>query len=155
MSEGVKNVIVIIYNLYNLVCWKIFYIWIKSVLGNYETTLYSYFLSGDIDWYGYRWTDVHCFSIVDHWWHYSIGDVTFIMDQEEEIQQAEEELCIRFAAEYHEYLERIGLASVEEHELTGLTKDIRLDVVAVTKEYRALYGPDTVSWYRSYEAEIR
>lgn len=52
-------------------------------------------------------------------------------------------------------MERIGLASVEEHELTGLTKDIRLDVVAVTKEYRALYGPDTVSWYRSYEAEIR
>ena len=84
MSEGVKNVIVIIYNLYNLVCWKIFYIWIKSVLGNYETTLYSYFLSGDIDWYGYRWTDVHCFSIVDCRWHYSIGDVTFIMDQEEE-----------------------------------------------------------------------
>ena len=80
MSEGVKNVIVIIYNLYNLVCWKIFYIWIKSVLGNYETTLYSYFLSGDIDWYGYRWTDVHCFSIVDCRWHYSIGDVTFIMD---------------------------------------------------------------------------
>ena len=83
MSEGVKNVIVIIYNLYNLVCWKIFYIWIKSVLGNYETTLYSYFLSGDIDWYGCRWTDVHCFSIVDCRWHYSIGDVTFIMDQEE------------------------------------------------------------------------
>ena len=84
MSEGVKNVIVIIYNLYNLVCWKIFYIWIKSVLGNYETTLYSYFLSGDIDRYGYRWTDVHCFPIIDHWWHYSIGDVTFIIDQEEE-----------------------------------------------------------------------
>ena len=84
MSEGVKNVIVIIYNLYNLVCWKIFYIWIKSVLGNYETTLYSYFLSGDIDRYGCRWTDVHCFSIIDYWGHYSIGDVTFIIDQEEE-----------------------------------------------------------------------
>ena len=84
MSEGVKNVIVIIYNLYNLVCWKIFCFWVKSILGNYETTLYSYFLSGDIDWYGYRWTDVHCFSIIDYWWHYSIGDVTFIMDQEEE-----------------------------------------------------------------------
>ena len=80
MSEGVKNVIVIICNLYNLVCWKIFYIWVKSILGNYETTLYSYFLSGDIDWYGYRWTDVHCFSIVDCRWHYSTGDVTFIMD---------------------------------------------------------------------------
>ena len=70
--------------MYNLVCRKIFYFRIKSILGNYEITLYSYFLSGDIDWYGYRWTDVHCFSIVDHWWHYSIGDVTFIMDQEEE-----------------------------------------------------------------------
>ena len=61
----------------------LFYIWIKSILGNYEITLYSYFLSGDIDWYGYRWIDVHCFSIIDHWWHYSIGDVTFIIDQEE------------------------------------------------------------------------
>ena len=84
MSEGVKNVIVIIYNLYNLVCWKIFCFWVKSILGNYETTLHGYFLPGDIDWYGYRWTDVHCFSIIDHWWHYSIGDVTFIIDQEEE-----------------------------------------------------------------------
>lgn len=82
--EGVKNVIVIIYNLYNLVCWKIFCFWVKSILGNYETTLHSYFLPGDIDRYGCRWTDVHCFSIVDCRWHYSIGDVTFIMDQEEE-----------------------------------------------------------------------
>ena len=47
--------------MYDLVCWKIFCFWVKSILGNYETTLYSYFLSGDIDWYGYRWTDVHCF----------------------------------------------------------------------------------------------
>ena len=59
------------------------YIWVKSILGNYEITLHSYFLPGDIDWYGCRWTDVHCFSIIDYWWHYSIGDVTFIIDQEE------------------------------------------------------------------------
>ena len=84
MLEGVKNVIVIICNLYDLVCWKIFCFWVKSILGNYETTLHSYFLPGDIDWYGCRWTDVHCFSIVDCRWHYSIGDVTFIIDQEEE-----------------------------------------------------------------------
>ena len=25
-----------------------------------------------------------CFSIIDHWWHYSIGDVTFIINQEAE-----------------------------------------------------------------------
>ena len=78
-----KDVIIIIYYLYDLVCWKIFCFWVKSILGNYETTLYSYFLPGDIDRYGCRWTDVHCFSIVDCRWHYSIGDVTFIMDQEE------------------------------------------------------------------------
>ena len=81
-----KNVIVIICNLYDLVCWKIFYIWIKSILGNYETTLHSYFLPGDIDWHGCRWTDVHCISIVDHRWHYSIGDIAFIMDQEEKTE---------------------------------------------------------------------
>ena len=72
------------YNLYDLVCRKIFCFWVKSVLGNYETTLHGYFLPSDIDWYGCRWTDVHCFSIVDCRWHYSIGDVIFIMDQEEE-----------------------------------------------------------------------
>ena len=82
--KGVEYVIIIICNLYDLVCWKIFCFWVKSILGNYEITLHSYFLPGDIDWYGCRWTDVHCFSIIDHWWHYSIGDVTFIMDQEEE-----------------------------------------------------------------------
>ena len=27
-----------------------FYIWLKSILGNCEITLYSYFLPGDIDW---------------------------------------------------------------------------------------------------------
>ena len=79
-----KDVIIIIYYLYDLVCWKIFCFWVKSILGNYETTLHSYFLPGDIDWDGCRWTDVYCFSIVDCRWHYSIGDVTFIIDQEEE-----------------------------------------------------------------------
>ena len=91
MSEGVKNVIVIIYNLYDLVCWKIFCFWVKSILGNYETTLYSYFLPGDIDWYGCRWTDVHCFSIVDCRWYYSIGNITFIMDPEKKKKQFEEQ----------------------------------------------------------------
>ena len=50
---------------------------------NYEITLHSYFLPGDIDRYGFGWTDVYCFSIVDCRWHYSIGNLTFIMDQEE------------------------------------------------------------------------
>ena len=37
----------------------------------------------DIDRYGFGWTDVYCFSIVDCRWYYSIGNLTFIMDQEE------------------------------------------------------------------------
>ena len=82
MSGGVKNVIIIIYNLYDLVCRKIFGFWVKSILGNYETALYSYFLPGDIDWYCCRRTDVHCFSIVDCRWYYSIGNITCIMEQE-------------------------------------------------------------------------
>jgi hypothetical protein len=43
--EGEKDVNSIIYYLYDLVCWKIFYIWLKSILGNHEITLYDYFLS--------------------------------------------------------------------------------------------------------------
>ena len=42
--------------LYDLVCRKIFCFWVKSILGNYETALYSYFLPGDIDRYGF-WVD--------------------------------------------------------------------------------------------------
>ncbi len=61
---------------------KFFYIWLKSILGNHEITLYDYFLSSDIDWNGSRRINVYSFSIIDHWWHYSIGDVTFIKIRE-------------------------------------------------------------------------
>ena len=79
----IQNVIIIVYNLYDLVCRKIICFWVKSILGNYEITLHSNLLPGDIDRYGFGWTDVYCFSIVDCRWHYSIGNLTFIMDQEE------------------------------------------------------------------------
>ena len=65
-----KDVISIIYYLYDLVCRKIFYIWLKSILGNHEITLYGYFLSSDIDWNGSRWINVYSFSAIDHWWNY-------------------------------------------------------------------------------------
>ena len=78
---GEKNVIVIIYNLYDLVCWKIFYIWLKSILGNHEITLYDYFLSSDIDWNGSRRINVYSFSTIDHWWDYRTCNVTFIKSQ--------------------------------------------------------------------------
>lgn len=64
-----------------------------------------------------------------------------------QIEFAENELGVKFASDFYEYLEAIGLASYAGHELTGLIEDARLDVVSVTKEYRKLYGADTVSWY--------
>ena len=84
MLEGEKDVNSIIYYLYDLVCWKIFYIWLKSILGNHEITLYGYFLSSDIDWNGSRRINVYSFFTIDHWWNYRTCNVTFIIDQEEE-----------------------------------------------------------------------
>ena len=76
-----KNVIVSICNLYDLVCWKIFYIWLKSILGNHEITLYGYFLSGDINWNGGRRINVYSFSAIDHWWNYRTYNITFLKSQ--------------------------------------------------------------------------
>ena len=76
-----KDVISIIYYLYDLVCRKIFYIWLKSILGNPEITLYGYFLSGDIDWTGGTRINVYSFSAIDHWWDYRTCNVTFIKSQ--------------------------------------------------------------------------
>ena len=76
-----KDVIIIIYYLYNLVYWEIFYIWLKSILGDHEITLHSYFVSSDINWNGGRWINVYSFSAIDYWWNYRICNVTFIKSQ--------------------------------------------------------------------------
>lgn len=52
---------------------------------------------------------------------------------EENIQQAEQTLGLRFADEYREYLMALGIASANGHEFTGLGTSPRLDVVAVTQ----------------------
>ena len=79
--EGEKNVISIIYYLYDLVYWKIFYIWLKSILGNHEITLYGYFLSGDLNWNGSRRINIYSFSSIAHWWDYRTCNITFIKSQ--------------------------------------------------------------------------
>lgn len=52
---------------------------------------------------------------------------------DEEILAAETELGLSFSDEYREYLKRYGIAAYRGHELTGITKSPRLNVVAVTK----------------------
>ena len=50
--------------------------------------------------------------------------------KEEEIDHAENMLRTHFAEDYRSYLKEIGLACFDGHELTGLTKISRLNVVA-------------------------
>lgn len=66
---------------------------------------------------------------------------------EEEIKDAEIALGVSFANDYRKYLEEIGLACFDGHELTGLTKTARLNVIDVTQEYREELGNMVSSWY--------
>ena len=52
--------------MHDLVYWKIFYIWCKSILGSLKAALYSCIFSGDFDRNGCWRTDLYCISIVDH-----------------------------------------------------------------------------------------
>ena len=56
-----------------------------------------------------------------------------------DIGHAEEALGLKFANEYKEYLMEFGFASYKGHELTGICKSSRLNVVDVTLEVRGLY----------------
>lgn len=72
----------------------------------------------------------------------------------EEIELAETMLEVAFARDYRNYLEEIGLACFDGHELTGLTKTDRLNVVAVTMEQRERFGKIASTWYVIEEANI-
>ena len=73
---------------------------------------------------------------------------------DEEISRAENALGISFAKDYRKYLSAIGLACFDGHELTGLTKTARLDVVSVTMEKREQFGDFAMSLYVVEEANI-
>ncbi len=59
----------------------------------------------------------------------------------EQIAQAENELGLFFSEEYREYLSLYGIAAFDGHELTGITKSKRLNVVSTTNEAKKRY-PD-------------
>ena len=73
---------------------------------------------------------------------------------DDEIELAEKNLGCTFAKDYHVYLAEIGLACFDGHELTGLTKTERLNVVSVTTEHRKLLGEAVLTWYVVEEANI-
>ena len=53
-----------------------------------------------------------------------------------EINKAEKDLNLKFSEEYKSYLLNYGFATYEGHELTGICKAKRLNVVEVTKAER-------------------
>ena len=54
----------------------------------------------------------------------------------EQIAEVEKQLGLSFSDEYREYLTAYGIVAYDGHELTGITKSNRLNVVAVTTEAR-------------------
>ncbi len=55
---------------------------------------------------------------------------------ENEIEKAEKKLGLKFNSEYKEYLTEFGTALYDGHELTGLSRSKRINVVDVTLEER-------------------
>ena len=60
--------------------------------------------------------------------HFRCGDSV----SDEEISSAEQKLGFSFAPEYRDYIAELGFASFSGHELTGICKYKRLNVVEVT-----------------------
>ena len=70
---------------------------------------------------------------------------------ENDILSAEKALALRFAADYREYVSAFGAASYCEHELTGICKSARLNVVDVTQDERQ-YNSVPADWYVIWQA---
>lgn len=71
-----------------------------------------------------------------------------------EILCAEKMLGVEFAEDYKGYLSEIGLACFDGRELTGVTDDIRLDVVSVTLNERVKCIEIPTDWYVVEQANI-
>ena len=72
----------------------------------------------------------------------------------ESICAAEGTLDLYFSSEYKEYLMKMGIAAVNGHELTGISKSDRVNVVSVTKEERMRNPQIPKSWYVVEQAHI-
>ena len=80
--------------------------------------------------------------------------ISGITVSKEEISQAEQILNVRFAKDYVEYLKAFGFACYDGHELTGLCKAKRLNVVDVTLKEKTYINNLPVGAYVIEEAHI-
>ena len=75
------------------------------------------------------------------------GFASFSGASEEDIQAAESKLKLAFSKEYRKYVSAFGAASYGSHELTGICKFPRLNVVDVTMEERQKHPDLPGDWY--------
>ncbi|MDO5042374.1 MAG: SMI1/KNR4 family protein [Slackia sp.] len=66
---------------------------------------------------------------------------------ERSIFEAEDVLGVSFSSDYKEYLEHLGVCSVNGHEIAGLGASERLSVVAMTKVERPNAPCVSDDWY--------
>ncbi len=55
---------------------------------------------------------------------------------DKEIKNAEDDLDLKFASEYKDYLKTFGIIAYEGHEITGISRPARTHVVDVTKKLK-------------------
>lgn len=67
------------------------------------------------------------------------GFVALSPATKEQIKEAEDALGLSFSKDYKEYVSSFGAASFTGHELTGICKPARLNVVSVTERIRSNY----------------
>ena len=82
------------------------------------------------------------------------GFVSLTGASEDSIQRAESELRLTFPNDYRVYLSTYGAVAYEGHELTGISKSPRLDVVHVTLEERQQYPNIPHNWYVLEQLQI-
>ena len=70
------------------------------------------------------------------------------------IKLYEKKLLVSFSNDYCDYLKAFGVASVNSHDLTGICKSKRLNVVDVTKEERERMPEVPQNWYVIEQAHI-
>lgn len=72
----------------------------------------------------------------------------------EEIADAEKKLGVVFSDDYRQYLLKYRIAMYDGHELTGLGKEQRTNVVNVTNEKKMFYQNIPSGWYVVEDANI-
>lgn len=66
---------------------------------------------------------------------------------EQEIEDAEKKLNVKFTIEYKKYVSEFGAVSYYGHELTGVCKAPEVDVVNITLDERQFLKEISSNWY--------